>query len=243
MIRLSFVCSKHSLGCLGTHITISIDFLVSQVTELLKTTLGHEHTIAICDRFKHKLHHETFDPAGGRTIDEVRISHWEESIQEVMGGSPSSNPTLASECYYQWKNTRLELLTITPPVLTLLKQLRTSHKLLLLTNGETQTQREKVVALGCQGLFDAVVVGGEHAEEKPARSIFNHCFGKLGVQAHDCVMVGDSLDTDIVGGFNAGVRATVWINDGGVRPPEGSVNPDYTIPSVLDLPEVLAKLK
>ena len=55
-------------------------------------------------------------------------------------------------------------------------------------------------------------------------------------------MVGDSLDTDIQGGFNAGVRATVWISGAGVVP-DGSVKPDYTIPTVLDLPHILAQLE
>ncbi|KAL0964263.1 hypothetical protein UPYG_G00321470 [Umbra pygmaea] len=215
---------------------------IQKVTEFLKSTLGHENNIGdICDKFKHKLFQETFDPAAGRTIDEVRIGHWEESINEVMG--QNTGPSLSSECYYLWKNTRLELLTITNPVLTVLKQLKNNHKLLLLTNGETQTQREKVVAVGCQDLFDAVVIGGEHAEEKPAQSIFSHCFGLLAVQAQECVMVGDSLDTDIKGGANAGVRATVWINNRGSYLPEGSTKPDYTIPSVLDLPEVLAMME
>uniref|UniRef100_A0A0F8BHX0 N-acylneuraminate-9-phosphatase n=2 Tax=Larimichthys crocea TaxID=215358 RepID=A0A0F8BHX0_LARCR len=65
----------------------------------------------------------------------------------------------------------------------------------------------------------------------------------LGVEAQDCVMVGDSLDTDIQGGFNARVRATVWITSSGGGVPEGSVKPDYTIPTVLDLPDILEQLK
>ena len=44
-----------------------------------------------------------------------------------------------------------------------------------------------------------------------------------------------NLDTDIRGGFNAGVRASVWISAAGGAVPNGSVKPDYTIASVLDL--------
>lgn len=65
----------------------------------------------------------------------------------------------------------------------------------------------------------------------------------LEVEAQDCVMVGDSLDTDVQGGFNAGVRATVWISSVGRGVPDGSVKPDYTIPTVLDLPGILAQLE
>ncbi|KAG7229973.1 hypothetical protein INR49_009693 [Caranx melampygus] len=171
----------------------------SKTSKLLKTTLGiDDDTISsICDKFKQKLLHENFDPAAGRSIDDVRVGHWEESIQETMGSD--SPPSLAAECYYLWKNSRLELLSLSPQISDLLKELRSRYKLLVLTNGETQTQREKVEAVGCEEFFDAVVIGGEHEEQKPSLSIFTLCFSMLGVEAQDCIMVGDSLDTDIKG--------------------------------------------
>lgn len=182
---------------------------------------------------------ESSDPSVGQRIDEVRINHWREALQEA-GVDPGRG--LASDCYYTWKTTRLQALALSPEVLGMLKDLGRSYKLLLLTNGHAQTQREKIEALGCEGLFSAVVVGGEHAEQKPAASIFTHCFKLLGVKPQDCIIVGDSLDTDIQGGFNSGVRATVWVNRRG-PPPENAVNPDYIISSVLDLPKVLAGMR
>ncbi|XP_071378686.1 N-acylneuraminate-9-phosphatase [Centroberyx affinis] len=216
---------------------------IQKTSELLKTALGLDDNAisSICDKFKHKLLHETFDPTAGRSIDEVRVGHWQEGIQEILGSCPT--PSLPTDCYNLWKNSRLEILSLSPETCSLLKDLRSRYKLLLLTNGETQTQREKVVVAGCEEFFDTIVIGGEHAEQKPFVSIFRLCFGLLGVEAQDCVMVGDSLDTDIEGGLNAGVRASVWINNTGGALPEGSVKPDYTIPTVLDLPGILAELK
>ncbi|KAB5581545.1 hypothetical protein PHYPO_G00176930 [Pangasianodon hypophthalmus] len=214
---------------------------LSKVCELLRSKLKDTNTSDICQRFARKLHEERFDPSAGRTIDDVRINHWHEALQEAESVDPGR--ALASDCYYTWKTTRLQALALSPEVLTLLQELKCSYKLLLLTNGDAQTQREKLEAVRCEGLFSNVVVGGEHAEQKPAVSIFTHCFEQLGVKPQDCIMVGDSLDTDIQGGFDAGVQATVWINKSTDALPENSVSPDYTIPSVLDLPNVLAKLK
>ncbi|KAM6997379.1 N-acylneuraminate-9-phosphatase [Tautogolabrus adspersus] len=214
-----------------------------QTSDLLKSTLALDETTIsnICDKFKQKLFQESFAPSAGGSIDEVCVGHWEESIQEAVGSC--SSPSLPAQCYYLWKNSRLQALHLSPEICDLLKQLRRRYKLLLLTNGETQTQREKVEAVGCEEFFDAIVIGGEHAEQKPFVSIFTLCFNMLEVEAQDCVMVGDSLDTDIEGGFNAGVRATVWISKAGGSVPDGSVKPDYTIPTVLDLPDILDHLK
>ncbi|XP_042358246.1 N-acylneuraminate-9-phosphatase [Plectropomus leopardus] len=216
---------------------------IQKCSELLKTTLAlDDNTVSsICDKFKQKLLHESFDPSAGRSIDEVRVGHWEESIQEAVGNC--STPSLGAQCYYLWKNSRLDALRLSPEICNLLRQLRSRYKLVLLTNGEAQVQREKIKAVGCEEFFDAVVVAGEHAEQKPFVSIFTLCFSMLELEAQDCIVVGDSLDTDIQGGFNARLRATVWVSSAGGAVPEGSVKPDFTILTVLDLPDILQQLK
>ncbi|KAM9364451.1 N-acylneuraminate-9-phosphatase [Pholidichthys leucotaenia] len=214
-----------------------------KTSELLKTKLNlDDDTICgICDKFSQKLQHENYDPSSGKSIDEFRVHHWEESFKETDG--VSTTLSLASECYYMWKKSRLEIICLSPEIRDLLKQLRSQYKLLLLTNGEAQSQREKVDTVGCEEFFDEIVIGGEHPEQKPFLSIFTLCFNMLGLEAKDCIMVGDSLDTDVQGGLNAGMRATVWVNSGGDAVSYGSVKPDYTIPSVLDLPDILAQLQ
>ncbi|XP_058507260.1 N-acylneuraminate-9-phosphatase [Solea solea] len=216
---------------------------IQKTSELMKTTLGLDDDTAssICNKYKQKLFHANFDPAAGRSIDDVRVGHWEESIQETVGNA--STASLAAQCYSLWKSSRLEFLSLSPQVCDLLKQLRSRYKLLLLTNGEAQSQKEKVQAVKCEDFFDAIVIAGDYTEQKPFLSIFTLCFNMLGVEAQDCVMVGDSLDTDIQGGFNARVLATVWINSTEGAVPAGAVKPDYTIPTVLDLPHVLEQLK
>lgn len=190
----------------------------------------------ICDKVQAKLLKESHNPSK-LCITDLRIQHWEEAIQETNGGA--ANRSLATECYFLWKTTRLRHLTLAEETRGMLRDLRKVVRLLLLTNGDTQTQWEKIEACACQPYFDAIVVGGEQKEEKPASSIFHHCCDLLGVQPEDCVMVGDSLDTDIQGGLNAGLRATVWINKT-VMLPQGTVPvPHYIISSVLDLPGLL----
>lgn len=208
---------------------------IEKVNHFLKSKFGNEdHIIEVSERFKTKLCQESFDPLK-MNIDDLRTAHWDEAIQEIKGTEP--NRTLASECYRLWKTTRLQHLAIPEPVKSMLAELRKTYKLLLLTNGDTQTQREKISAVGCQELFDAVIVGGEHAEEKPAVSIFQHCCEVLGVKPESCMMVGDSLDTDIQGGINAGFKATVWISKTAVT--AEATRPHYTVPAVLDVTTIL----
>ncbi|XP_053315423.1 N-acylneuraminate-9-phosphatase [Spea bombifrons] len=193
----------------------------------------------ICDRFQAKLLHENLDHSK-MTIDDLRILHWEEALQSIR---PGDHKEVAKVCYTLWKTSRLELMTLSESIKNMLIELRKQARLALLTNGERQVQREKIEACGASHFFDAIVVGGEHAEEKPAPSIFLHCCNLLAVKPEECVMVGDNLDTDIRGGLNAGLKATVWLNKNSSFSSNPYIVPHYTINSVVDLPDVLKNLK
>ena len=121
----------------------------------------------------------------------------------------------------------------------MLKNLRLRYKLLLLTNGDSQVQREKIAQIGAEDFFDEIVISGDHPEPKPEPSIFKTACKLIGVEATQCVVVGDGQDTDIQGGANARALATVWINPHGKQPSTEFVKPDYTVKSVLELDNIL----
>lgn len=216
-------------------------FLFAQVVKLLKdkSQFKEDEIHMICNRFQRKILHETFDPSE-MTIDHLRVLHWEKAMQEIK---PGDYKDLAKESYALWKTKRLELLILTESTKNMLCELRKSARLVLLTNGDRQVQREKIEACGVSGFFDAIVVGGEQSEEKPARSIFLHCCDLVSVKPEDCVMVGDNLDTDIQGGLNAGFKATIWLNNNPQVNSNPSPTPHYTIHSVNSLPEILKNLQ
>uniref|UniRef100_A0A3Q2LSV0 N-acetylneuraminic acid phosphatase n=1 Tax=Equus caballus TaxID=9796 RepID=A0A3Q2LSV0_HORSE len=210
------------------------------VIKLLQSKYHYkEEAEIICDKVQVKLSKECFHPSN-TCITDLRTSHWEEAIQETKGGT--ANRKLAEECYCLWKSTRLQHMTLAEDVKAMLTELRKEVRLLLLTNGDRQTQREKIEACACQSYFDAIVVGGEQKEEKPAPSIFYYCCDLLGVQPGDCVMIGDTLETDIQGGINAGLKATVWINKNGIVPLKSYPMPHYIVSSVLELPALLQSI-
>ncbi|XP_068088399.1 N-acylneuraminate-9-phosphatase isoform X2 [Hyperolius riggenbachi] len=206
---------------------------IEEVTKLLKdkSQFNEAEINIICHSFQAKLLHETFDPSE-MTIDDLRVLHWENSMQETK---PGEHKDLAKECYGLWKTKRLQLMTLPESTRNMLLELRKSARLVLLTNGDRQVQREKIEACGAAPFFDAIVVGGEHSEEKPAPSIFLYCCSLVSVKPEDCVMVGDNLDTDIQGGLNAGLKATIWLNRNARTTADPHPTPHYTIHSVNNL--------
>jgi HAD superfamily hydrolase (TIGR01458 family) len=72
---------------------------------------------------------------------------------------------------------------------------------------------------------------------KPATAFYEAAVEKLGLAAHEVVMVGDDVETDIAGAQAAGLK-TVLVRTGKFRPRdlEGLVQPDAVLNSVADLP-------
>ena len=97
-----------------------------------------------------------------------------------------------------------------PGINALLADLKTNYKLGLLTNGPSDTQWEKIEALGFDQKFDAVIVAGDVGIYKPDVRIFELLMEQLGVAAEHSLFVGDTYDADILGAHQAGMY-TAWI--------------------------------
>jgi putative hydrolase of the HAD superfamily len=120
----------------------------------------------------------------------------------------------------------------------LLQVLAPSYRIALLTNGAPDLQREKIAATGLGHLFHAIAVSGEHGIGKPKPEIFHRLLGELGVEPSEAIMVGNSLERDIAGARNAGVRS-IWIRIPGSEE-HADVAPDHTITALAEIPDILA---
>lgn len=121
---------------------------------------------------------------------------------------------------------------------SVLDALKTKYRLLLLTNGSPDLQREKLAGVpGLAEYFEYIVVSGDFGEGKPSVALFRHALKLLSVAPHECVMVGDKLTTDILGANRSGI-ASIWIN----REKDAvskDIVPTVELPSLEPLPEML----
>ncbi|PKK22399.1 N-acetylneuraminic acid phosphatase [Columba livia] len=114
--------------------------LSAQVINALQSKhhYGEGEARLICDKVQAKLLKECHDPAK-MCITDLRISHWEEAIQETMGGE--ANRDLAAECYFLWKTTRLQHLTLAEDTRDMLTELRKGLRLQADAAGEDRGVR------------------------------------------------------------------------------------------------------
>lgn len=95
-----------------------------------------------------------------------------------------------------------------------LHELRSRGKVFLITNGTPQAQYGRLDALGLRALFDGIFVSDEIGFAKPDPRFFGYVFGHAGITADSCIVIGDSLTSDIAGANAAGIPC-IWYDPAG----------------------------
>jgi HAD superfamily hydrolase (TIGR01662 family) len=151
--------------------------------------------------------------------------------EKIMGG-------------HLWEAT-LQKLPHLDEVLTELK--KRGYKLGVVTN--TSTSREEHVRVAMQRIdiekhFDVVVTSVDLGFGKPDERIFFTALRKLGVRPEETVMVGNRLDTDILGGKRAGMKTILlrWNDRTRAQASSQQEEPPRTITSLKELPKVLSEI-
>ncbi|MBJ6363651.1 HAD family hydrolase [Paenibacillus sp. GCM10012307] len=122
-----------------------------------------------------------------------------------------------------------------------LDELKDKYKLLLLTNGSPDLQREKLSGVPeIAPYFDHIIISGEFGRGKPDAGIFRHALEKLGIEPEEGLMVGDKLTTDVIGALGVGMDA-VWINRHRISRSDEIV-PTHEIDELKELLDLLAAL-
>lgn len=105
------------------------------------------------------------------------------------------------------------------------------YSLHLITNGFEKTQHFKLKNAGLEGYFKEVITSEGSNSLKPNLAIFEYAFLKTGAKKKESIMIGDSVEVDIMGAINAGIDQ-VYVNHVGAEP---SIQPTYTVNSLKEL--------
>lgn len=120
-----------------------------------------------------------------------------------------------------------------------LDALKGNYKLLLLTNGSPDLQKEKLAGVpAIAPYFDHIVISGEFGQGKPAAAIFNYALSLLEIDAAEGIMIGDKLTTDILGSGSIGMR-NIWINHHGLQSGDEIV-PAYEVSRLQDILPIIS---
>ncbi|MFY8273954.1 pyrimidine 5'-nucleotidase [Pseudoalteromonas sp. SSDWG2] len=129
-----------------------------------------------------------------------------------------------------------------PGAIELLNSLRGRAKLGIITNGFTELQRARLQKTGLKDTFEWLVISEQVGYAKPHMAVFEHAFELMGNPPKEHIlMVGDTLESDIQGGINAGID-TCWLNRLDKTAPE-HLTPTFEVRSLCQLRSLLLDIE
>lgn len=101
------------------------------------------------------------------------------------------------------------------------------YKIVIVTNGSTYPQEKRINSSGLKNLFDYVFISEKIGASKPSKSFYEYVLSVINAKANQCLIIGDSLTSDILGGVNSGID-TCWYNPNKIKN-TNMIIPTYTV--------------
>ena len=131
-----------------------------------------------------------------------------QSFLEEISESPVIN---ALRMYNIYWNTLLNEMQLYPYVIPLMTELRKRGLLIaVMTDLTAHIQHRKTLKLGLAEYINILVTSEEVGEEKPSHKAFDILIKKALLSPSEMLMIGDSVEKDIKGANEAGLRSLLF---------------------------------
>jgi len=84
------------------------------------------------------------------------------------------------------------------------------YRMHMCSNGFHEVQYKKLDASGLRDYFDTIVLSEDAGVNKPSKAFFDYALKMSGATPKATLMIGDNLQTDILGALNAGINALLF---------------------------------
>jgi putative hydrolase of the HAD superfamily len=177
----------------------------------------------------HKLWREYH--VGNITKETLREARFKQTFLD-LGVHPDVIPLGFEDEYVKLCPTKTNLF---PNAHETLAYLSSKYPLHLISNGFKESQDIKINGTGIGKYFNHVIISELVGVNKPDKAIFEHAVNLAGTTKEQSLMIGDSLEADVLGALNFGMDA-IYFN------PFNSPKPDNVLVQINDLKELIGLL-
>tara|TARA_Y100000385_G_scaffold64820_1_gene64102 strand:- start:116 stop:811 length:696 start_codon:yes stop_codon:yes gene_type:complete len=136
--------------------------------------------------------------------DELRYNRLADTFDQMKFKTTNSQIDYISEAYITYLSSFSHLFEGAIP---LLEKLKSNYNLHIITNGFEQVQNLKIKNSGLKTFFDFIFTAEQVGFKKPHPQIFIEALNQTKADPKKSLMIGDSLEADILGALTQGMHA------------------------------------
>ena len=114
-------------------------------------------------------------------------------------------------------------------------------RIFIASNGATINAKGRIASTGLDRYIDRVFVSEDMGVAKPSAAFFDICLEQIGEPRESCIMIGDSLTSDMLGAKNAALQSVWFMPSGDVEKAMHEYDIDYCASSFSELYGILQK--
>ncbi len=210
-----------------------LDFALSEKTALMQVM--RENSLPFNDELyaayssANKSFWEAYE-RGEIDKSEIYVGRFEKFLQE---NNIDADPALIARGYES--NLAKQFFTV-DGAYELCQRLRSRYDIYIVTNGNENIQKSRLIGSGVIKLVKDVFVSEAVGAPKPEKKYFEYVFSKISEKDKSKILIiGDSQSSEILGGINVGID-TCWYNPSGKK---GKYTPTYEIKNLSELEKML----
>jgi len=112
------------------------------------------------------------------------------------------------------------------------------YRMHICSNGFHEVQYKKLEACGLKDYFDTIILSEDAGVNKPSPLYFNYALKMSGARREATIMIGDNLQSDILGALNAGIDAMLF-NRWNIDKKDIPQEPTFVVSNLRDIKNIL----
>ena len=114
-------------------------------------------------------------------------------------------------------------------------------RIYIASNGATINAKGRIASTGLDQYIDGMFISEDMGVTKPNAAFFDICLDRIGEPKASCIMIGDSLSSDMLGAKNASLDSVWFMPSGNIMEARMKYDIDYCASSFDELYDILKK--
>ena len=114
-------------------------------------------------------------------------------------------------------------------------------RIYIASNGATVNAKGRIASTGLDRYIDGLFISEDMGVTKPDPAFFEICLDRIGEPGSSCIMIGDSLSSDMLGAKNASLDSVWFMPSGNIEEAMAAYDINYCASSYDELYEILEK--